>query len=69
MTLVPATTSRVAEHTAGHINLQIPQQIDANVAYFAEHRTRSIIASTSSIGNGTSSGPWRRTPPVSPCSG
>lgn len=37
MTLVPATTSRVAEHTAGHINLQIQQQIDANVAYFAEH--------------------------------
>lgn len=55
MTLVPATTSRVAEHTAGHINLQIQQQIDANVAYFAEHPDESR--------------PWRRTPPVSPCSG
>ena len=37
MSLVSATTSRVAEHTAGHLNLQIQQQIEANVAYFAEH--------------------------------
>jgi hypothetical protein len=37
MRLVSATTTRVPEHTAEHINLEIQQQIDANVAYFAEH--------------------------------
>jgi hypothetical protein len=37
MSLVSATTTRVPEPTAENINLQIQQQIEANVAYFAEH--------------------------------
>jgi len=37
MSLVPSTTSRVPEHTAAHINRQIRQQTEDNLAYFAEH--------------------------------
>ena len=37
MSFLPSTTSRVPEHTAPHINRQIRQQIEDNLAYFAAH--------------------------------
>ena len=37
MSPVPATTRRVPEHTAAHINRQIERETEASVAYFAEH--------------------------------
>jgi hypothetical protein len=35
--MFPATTRRVAEHTAEEINQRIRRQTEANVRYFAEH--------------------------------
>jgi hypothetical protein len=34
---MPPTESRVPAHTAAHINRRIEQEIEASVAYFAEH--------------------------------
>lgn len=34
---IPATTRRVARHTAEEINRRIRRQTDANILYFAEH--------------------------------
>jgi hypothetical protein len=38
MTFVPSTAGRVPAHTAAHVNRQIERQIEASMAYFAEHR-------------------------------
>ena len=37
MSLVSSTTYRVPAHTAAHVNRQIQEQIEGNLAYFAEH--------------------------------
>ena len=37
MSFMPATASRVPEHTAAHVNRRIDRQIEDSVAYFAEH--------------------------------
>jgi hypothetical protein len=38
MNFVAPTATRVTEHTATHVNRQIEREIEASVAYFAEHR-------------------------------
>ena len=35
--MIPATSRRVAEHTAGHVNEQIRERINESVLYHAEH--------------------------------
>lgn len=37
MSFLPSTMSRVPEHTAAHVNRQIQERIEDNLAYFAEH--------------------------------
>jgi hypothetical protein len=37
MIRMPSIKSRVREHTAAHINRQIQRQIEASLAYLAEH--------------------------------
>jgi hypothetical protein len=37
MSLMPPTARRVPAHTAPHVNRRIEQEIEASVAYFAEH--------------------------------
>jgi hypothetical protein len=40
MSFMPATASRVPEHTAAHVNRRIDRQIEDSVAYFAERRDK-----------------------------